>query len=228
MAPPCDTVLASRELFGSMSLKAWGRLSVLPPCSGRLFDAMAQPDHAAFQRLAANQSERLPGARAFAAWAVIVDDALRAGHALDRWMDKSAELVDQPMLEKGAVDPAAALKKEPLDAENLGELRHRAGEVLALWTRENIGGAILTELGQVGVRDLLPKHSDDVIAGHIVFAIGNSAEGIDGDGEVPAVPLPKVWLAGEGRSGGDGSFAALAISAMVLRPTIQPSASKRS
>jgi hypothetical protein len=91
----------------------------------------------------------------------------------------------------------------------LGELRHRAGEVLALWTRENIGGAILAELSQISVRDLLPKHSDDVIAGHIVFAIVDAAGGIDSDGEVPAVPLPKVRLARERRVGGDGSFVAL-------------------
>ena len=78
----------------------------------RLFDAMAQPYHAAFQSLAANQSERLPGARTFAVSAVIVDDAFRSCHAIDRGINQSAELVDQPMLEKPAVDPAAALKKE--------------------------------------------------------------------------------------------------------------------
>jgi hypothetical protein len=52
-------------------------------------------------------------------------------HAIDRWVNKGAELVDQPMLEKCAVDPAAALKKEFLDAESIGKLRHRAGKILA-------------------------------------------------------------------------------------------------
>ena len=88
---------------------------------------MAQPDHAAFQRLAADQSERLPGAGPLAVCAMIVDDCLPPGHAIDRWGNQSAELVDQAMLEKRAVDPAAALKKEFLDAENIGKLRIAPG-----------------------------------------------------------------------------------------------------
>ena len=95
---------------------------------------MAQPDHAAFQSLAANQSQRLSGAGAFAVCALIVDDGLPSGQAIDRWENKGAELVDQAMLEKRAIDPAAALKKEFLDTENIGELRHRAGKIVALWT----------------------------------------------------------------------------------------------
>jgi hypothetical protein len=38
---------------------------------------------------------------------------------------------------------------------------------------------------------LLPQHRHDVIAPDIVLAIVNAAGGIDGDGKVPAVPVPK-------------------------------------
>ena len=137
----------------------------------------------------------LSGSGSFAVCAVIVDDALRAGQALDRQVNKSAELVDQAMLEKGAVDSAAALKQEPLHAKNSSELRHRSREILAPRTRENIGGAILAEFSQISVRDLLPQHRDDVIAGDIVLALVEAAEGSDGDDKVPAVPMAEVRLA---------------------------------
>ncbi len=156
---------------------------------------MAQPDHAAFQSLAADQSQRLSGAGPFAVCAMIVDDGLPSGQAIDRRVNQSAELVDQAMLEKRAVDPAAALEKEFLDAESIGELRHRAGEVLALRAGENIGRAILAEFSQISVRDLLAQHRDDVIAPDIVLAIVDAAGGIDGDGKVPAVPMTEVRFA---------------------------------
>ena len=103
------------------------------------------------------------------------------------------------MLEKRAVDPAAALKEKFLDAKNSGELRHRAGEVLAPRTGENIRGAVLAEFSQISVRDLLPEHRDDMIAPDIVLAIVDAAGGIDGDGQVPAVPMAEVRLARQRR-----------------------------
>src|ERR1700722_20111841 len=113
------------------------------------------------------------------------------------------------MLEKSAVDPAAALKKEPLDPENISKLRHRAGEILAPRTGENIRRAILAEFSQVSVRDLLPQHRHDVIASDIVLAIVDAAGAIDGDGQVPAVPTAEVRLARQRCIDGDGSFAPL-------------------
>ena len=169
---------------------------------------MAQPDHAAFQSLAANQSQRLSGAGPFAVCALIVDDGLPSGQAIDRWENQGAELVDQAMLEKRSVDPAA-LEKEFLDAENTGELRHCAGEIVAPRTGENIGGAILAEFRQISVRDVLPQHRHDVIAPDIVLAIVDAAGGIDGDGQVPAVPTAEVRLARQRRADSNGSFAPL-------------------
>ena len=65
---------------------------------------MAQPDHAAFKRLAIDQAKRLAGARAFALFAVVVDDAPNPGQTIDCRMNQCAEFVDQPMLEERSVD----------------------------------------------------------------------------------------------------------------------------
>jgi hypothetical protein len=60
---------------------------------GALHD-VTQPDHSSFKRLAVGKPERLPSTRPITLWAVIVDDALRAGDAVYRGKNQRAEFVD--------------------------------------------------------------------------------------------------------------------------------------
>src|ERR687897_315337 len=82
--------------------------------AGRVLDGMAQPDHPAFERLAADKPKRLSCAWTFAVRSVIVDDAWHPGYPIDSGMNQGAELVDQAVPEKGAVDDAAAFEKQLL------------------------------------------------------------------------------------------------------------------
>ena len=74
---------------------------------------------------------------------------------------------------------------------------------------ENIRGAILAEFRQISVCDVLTQHRHDVIATDIVLAIVDAAGGIDGDGQVPAIPTAEVRLARQRRADSNGSFAPL-------------------
>jgi hypothetical protein len=132
---------------------------------------MAQPDHPAFERFAADQPKRLSRAWRFAVRSVIVDDARRSGYPIDSGMNQGAELVDQAVPEKGAVDDAAAFEKQLLHAEEARELSHGAGHIVPSRPSKDVRHAILAQLGEMGVRYLLAQHRYDVIATDVVLTI---------------------------------------------------------
>jgi hypothetical protein len=66
---------------------------------------VTQPDHAALERFAADQAQRLPCAGSLILVPVIVNDALDPGQTIDGRMDQRAELIDQPLLQERAIDP---------------------------------------------------------------------------------------------------------------------------
>ena len=53
---------------------------------------------------------------------MVVDDALDTGQATDGGMDQRAELIDQPPLQERAIDRAASLEEQCLDAEDGADL----------------------------------------------------------------------------------------------------------
>jgi hypothetical protein len=156
---------------------------------------VTQPDHAALERFAADQTQRLSCARTLVVSAVVVDDALDPGQTIDGGMDQRAELIDQPLLQELAIDPTASLEEQRLDAEDGAELLQRKGKVVALWAGEDVGDAVLAQLSQIGIRYLLAQHGDRVIASDIVLAIVDPAGRVDGDGKVPAIAVSHMRLA---------------------------------
>jgi hypothetical protein len=84
----------------------------------RGLNGMAQPDHTAFERLAAGQSKCLIRAWAFIGGTVIIDNALNASHAIDGWIDQCTEHIDQPLFQERAVDRAAAFEQQGLRTED--------------------------------------------------------------------------------------------------------------
>jgi hypothetical protein len=145
------------------------------------------------ERFAADQTQRLSCARTLVLSAMVVDDALDTGQAIDSGMDQRAELINQPPLQERAVDRAASLEEQCLDAKDGAELLQRKGKVVALWAGEDVGDAILAQLGQIGIRHLLAQHGDRVIASDIVLAIVDSAGRVDG--KVPAIAVSHMRLA---------------------------------
>src|SRR5581483_8033072 len=96
---------------------------VAPPSSGgrRRLHGMPQPHHAAIEDLARDEPERLPGSRPVTRRALIVHDALFTRNAVDSGVNQGAEFIDEPVLEKRAVDPAATLQKQLLRAKQRGD-----------------------------------------------------------------------------------------------------------
>ena len=98
-------------------------------CRSRcVLDLVTQPDHAALERFAADQTQRLSCARTLVLSAVVVDDALDPGQTINGRIDQRAELIDQPLLQERAVDRAASLEEQRLDAEDGAELLHGKGK----------------------------------------------------------------------------------------------------
>src|SRR3954454_22812502 len=155
----------------------------------RGFNGMAQPDHTAFERLAAGQSKRLTRAWAFIGGTVIIDNALNAGQAIDGWEDQCAELIDQSLFQERAVDRAATFEQQRLRTENTRQLRQGSSEVVASRACEEIGHAIFTKLGEIGVRYLFAEDSDDVITARMVLAVMHPSRRIDGDRERSGFPV---------------------------------------
>ena len=75
---------------------------------------------------------------------------------------------------------------------------------------------------------MFTKYCNDVVAADIVLAVMNIARGVNSDGELAAMAFGEC--ASRGTSGAAAMLrpAPLAISLMVFRPTIHPSASKPS
>src|SRR3954466_6174959 len=93
----------------------------------RTFHGVPQPHHAAFERFAVREAQRLSGSGAVSLGTVIIHDALHTGQAIDRRMDQGAELIDKLVLEKRAIDFAAAFEQKRFDTKQRGDLLHRAG-----------------------------------------------------------------------------------------------------
>src|SRR3954466_13848329 len=87
----------------------------------RTFHGVPQPHHAAFERFAVRETQRLPGSGAVALGPDIIHDALRTGHAIDGGMDQGAELINELVFQKGAVDLAAAFEKKRFDTQQRGD-----------------------------------------------------------------------------------------------------------
>src|SRR5258705_10151500 len=83
----------------------------------RTFHGVPQPHHAAFKRFAMREAQRLPGSGAVPLGPIIIHDALRTGHAINGGMDQGAELINKLVLQKGAVDLAAAFEKKRFDTK---------------------------------------------------------------------------------------------------------------
>ncbi len=116
---------------------------------------MTQPDHASFERFAADQAQRLPSTRPLLLGPVVVNDALYPGQAIDGGMDQRAELIDQTLLQELAIDRAASLEEKLLDTEDGSELVHGTRKVVTLRAGEDVGYAVFAQLGQIDVRHLL-------------------------------------------------------------------------
>jgi hypothetical protein len=165
-------------------------------CRSRcVLDLVTQPHHAALERFAADQTQRLPCAGFLILVPVIVNDALNPGQAINGRIDQRAELIDQPLLQERAIDPTASLKEQRLDAEDGAELLQRKGKVVALRAGKDVGDAVLAQLGQLGIRHLLAQDGDRVIASDIVLAIVDPASRVDSDRKVPAIAVCHMRLA---------------------------------
>ena len=117
----------------------------------------------------------MPCSRAVPLGPVIIHDALRTGHAIDGGMDQGAELINKLVLQKSAVDPAAAFEKKRLDTKKRGDLFHRAEQIIARGSGEDIRRAVLTQFREVRVGYFLAQNGDDMVAADIVLAVTNAA-----------------------------------------------------
>ena len=132
------------------------------------------------------------------------------------------------MLEESPIDPAASFKKQRPDAEQRAQSRHRARQIIALRAGKQVGHAVLAQLCQIGIANLLPQNRDGVIPAHIVLPIVDAARRIDANGELAVVAVGDMGFPRAGDAFATRRSDPLDISLMVLRPTIHPSAAKAS
>lgn len=163
--------------------------------TGLRLDRVPKPHHPAIERLGGHVPEGLSGTRPLVRPALVLEDRLHAREAVDGRVDEHADLVDQPGFQEGAVDGRAALQQQGLDAERLAESVHRLGEVAAVRAGEQVGHAVLPQLRQVRVGHPFGEHGDGVVPVQVVLPVMDLAMRVDGDRQVPVLPVADERLA---------------------------------
>src|SRR5438105_4407974 len=126
-------------------------------------DAIAEPNRAALQHLAAferHRAERCGDARILFS---TVEDTRRAFRAVHGRKYGQADLIDEAGTKKGAVRYPAAIYLQTLDAELATEDVERKAEIELLDAGEDVGDAIFPQAFEVRVGDIFSQHDDDGI-----------------------------------------------------------------
>lgn len=141
--------------------------------------------------------------------------------------DQGARLIDQISGQERGVDLAAALEQQASELERFGDTRDGVREPVAIGSRKGDGNATGGKVFHPAITDPVRDHKDQVITLDVSCLGLQAPAAIKADDD----PLSKPP---QNRSGRDDGAEANAggptgmSSSMVRRPTIQPSASRRS